>query len=419
MRNRTFPSFSRSADDIREAMAENRRDDRPWCDARSFKPAYYAGDDIVSITEEAFRLHLKENALFGASAYPSLAKYDKELVAMLLDLLGAPEGAGGSTSVGGTESIVMCMKAARNWAREHRPGARAPEIVVPRTAHPAFAKGADMLGLKVVRMAGSVDWCADVAGMAQAINDDTIMLVGSAPPYPYGQTDPIAEIAALAQSHGLWMHVDGCIGGLILPFLKRLGAPIPDFDFSVAGVMSMSVDVHKFGYAHKGLSAVLLREAGLERYQRTDFDAWPAGAYSTANIIGSRSGGPLASGWAVMNYLGDEGYQRIFAAQLEIKQRLMDGIRAIDGLEICVRPDALHIVLGATELVIFAVLAVMAARVWSATRMREPDAMLLWINLSHGPIVEAYLDDLAAVVRGVQAGTIVADSREAVYSTYG
>ena len=158
-----------------------------------------------------------------------------------------------------------------------------------------------MLGVHVMRMAASPEWRADVAAMAGAVGNNTIMIVGSAPPYPYGETDPITDIAAIARRHGLWMHVDGCIGGCILPFMRRLGDEIPDFDFAVPGVMSMSVDLHKFGYANKGVSLVLLRDTELERYQRTSFGDWPAGIYSTANITGSRSGGPLASAWAVMS----------------------------------------------------------------------------------------------------------------------
>ena len=253
--------------------------------------------------------------------------------------------------------------------------------------------------------------------MAGAVCGDTIMIVGSAPPYPYGETDPIAEIAAVARQHGLWMHVDGCIGGCILPFMRRLGEEMPDFDFAVPGVMSMSVDLHKFGYANKGVSLVLLRDADLERYQRTSFGDWPAGIYSTANITGSRSGGPLASAWAVMNYLGEEGYLRIFAAQRAIKQRFMEGIREIDGLEIIARPHALHFFVASPAFDIFAVETGMAKKGWSATRAEQPDSIMLWVNMSHQEVVEEYLHDLRSVTADVRAGRLQAGEDSVVYVT--
>ena len=259
-RNREFPTTGRAWDDLKAEMLAAHAGDNPWCHERSFAAAYFAGEDVLCCAHEAYDAYRDENGLFAASAYPSLAACERALVAGVLDLLHAPDGAGGSTTAGGTESILMAMKAARDWAREHRPVASVPEVVVPKTAHAAFDKGAEWLGMKVVRMGRSEDWRADVAGMADAITENTVMIAGSAPPYPYGETDPIEEIAQLAQAHDLWMHSDGCIGGMILPFMKALGEPIPPFDFAVPGVTSMSVDMHKFGYAHKGISLCLLRD---------------------------------------------------------------------------------------------------------------------------------------------------------------
>ena len=415
MRNSRFPSLSKSWEDVESEMKAARRADMPWRDAHNFKPAYFGGEDLLAVANGALNMYLAENGIYAGSAYPSLEQYERDVVDMMLSLLNAPKGAGGSTSSGGTESIIMCVKTAREWARENRPSAATPELIVPHTAHPAFDKAGHMLGVKVVRMTASTDWRADPTAMAAAVSGDSFMIVGSAPPYPYGETDPIAEIAAIAREHGLWMHVDGCIGGCILPFMRRLGEDMPDFDFAVPGVMSMSVDLHKFGYANKGVSLVLLRDAGLERYQRTSFGDWPAGIYSTANITGSRSGGPLASAWAVMNYLGEEGYLRIFAAQRDIKQRLMKGIDEIDGLEIIARPHALHFYFASPELDIFAVESGMAARGWSVTRAEQPDSIMVWVNMSHQEVIEEYLGDLQSVVADVRAGRVTADEDSVVY----
>ena len=202
------------------------------------------------------------------------------------------------------------------------------------------------------------------------------MIAGSAPPYPYGETDPIEEIAQLAQEHDLWMHSDGCIGGMILPFMKALGDAIPPFDFVVPGVTSMSVDMHKFGYAHKGISLCLLRDRALERYHRTTFEGWPAGTYSTPTITGTRFGraGSQAP-WAVMTHLGEEGYLRIHETQRRIRERRIEGIGAIEGLAVLGRPHALQVTFYAEGFDIFAVDEGMAARGWRSIRMREPDSI--------------------------------------------
>ena len=410
-RNRGFPQASRPWNELKAEMLAAHADDNPWCHERSFSAAYFAGEDVLRCAHEAYDTYRDENGLFAASAYPSLAACERELIAGVLDLLHAPEGAGGSTTAGGTESILMAMKAARDWAREHRPVAGVPEVVVPKTAHAAFDKGAQWLGMKVVRMGSSEGWRADVDGMAAAITENTVMIAGSAPPYPYGETDPIEEIAALAQAHDLWMHSDGCIGGMILPFMTMLGDPIPPFDFAVPGVTSMSVDMHKFGYAHKGISLCLLRDKALERYHRTTFDGWPAGTYSTPTITGTRSGGAVASAWAVMTTLGEEGYLRIYEAQRRIRERLVEGIGAIEGLVVLGCPHALHVTFYADGFDIFAVEEGTSARGWRSIRMREPDSILLWLNVKHAESIDDYLSDLAEVAADVRRGGITAASR--------
>ena len=265
MSKTAFPSDRCSREELQRRMGSLRSDDAPWHSGRSFKPAYFAGDDVLDVAHEAFGMYIDENALYSRTSYPSLHRYDVEVVDMLLDLLHAPDGAGGSTTSGGTETNIMAVKTARDWAREHKPAATAPEMIVPRTAHPSFDKAAHLLGVHVVRMAKSPDFVADVEAMARAINENTIMLVASAPPYPYGECDPVAPVSELAHEHGLWMHVDACLGGMVLPFAREIDPSVPEFDFAIPGVTSISVDLHKYGYATKGVSALLLRDAAQER----------------------------------------------------------------------------------------------------------------------------------------------------------
>jgi glutamate/tyrosine decarboxylase-like PLP-dependent enzyme len=252
--------------------------------------------------------------------------------------------------------------------------------------------------------------------MTAAVNHNTILLAASAPSYPFGVTDPVGEIASLAAEHGLWLHVDACNGGFVFPFARKLGYSVPEYDFALPGVTSISVDVHKLGYANKGVSSLLLRDAGLEEYQRYTFDAWPSGLYSTQNLLGSRSGGGLASAWAVMNYLGEEGYREIAAAILAVRDSFVDGIRAIEGLDIWGEPHAYLLAFGSGSFDIFAVDEGMAARGWLGSRLADPPAIHLFFDRSHEGSADDYIRDLAEVVAAVKEGKIRSRGRQALYA---
>ena len=419
MAERAFPARGKTWAEVKAAMETAREGDFPWHSERAFRGgSYFAGEDVTAVANEAYQLYINTNALFGNLSFPSLTGYEADLVAMLLEMMNAPEGAIGSLTVGGTESILMAVKTARDWARDALPQASAPEIIVPHAAHPAFDKSAHLMGFTTVRVPSSVDFRADVEAMRAAINPNTFMLVASAPSYPYGVTDPVAEIAALGREHGLWLHVDACHGGFIFPFAKKLGHTFPDYDFAVPGVTSISVDVHKLGYSNKGVSALMFHDAALEAYQRYTFDAWPSGVYSTANLTGSRSGGGLASAWAVARYLGEEGYLRIVGKIMEARDRLIAGIDAIPGLSVWGEPHAYIIAYGADEIDIFAVDDGMTGRGWLTMRGLEPDSVHLFVDATHeAPVVERYLTDLADVVEQVKAGKIEARGEGAVYAT--
>ncbi len=401
---------------IRAELAELRGGNARWNDLRNLRASYFAGDDVVQIAGEAYSAYFGMNALYGAIAYPSLRRIEAEVVATLLRLFQAPDGATGSITSGGTESIFMAVKTARDWARARRPEIAAPTMVVPRTAHAAFSKAGELLGVGVRRMASSPGFRADLAAMTAAIDGSTIMIVGSTPGYAYGTLDPVGEIAALAERHGLWMHVDACVGGMVLPFARDLGSPIPAFDFAVPSVTSLSVDLHKYGYALHGCSALILRDGELGQYQRYQFDQWPVGGYSTTNLVGSRSGGPVASAWAVMKYLGAAGYRERVGRMLDAKRRLTEGIRAIDGLAVFGEPEATLLAFGSAQLDMAAIGQEMTRLGWSFARVVEPPGMLLLLNGFHGAIVAEFLDDLRLTAVAVAEGRIVAEVRPAVYT---
>ncbi len=416
MNNTRFPARRRTWESIEQEMIDTRSADLPWWGERSFKPAYFAGEDVLEVANQAYQMYITDNALYGKSAFPSLQRYETEVIEMILDLLHGPFGAGGSVTTGGTESNFMAVKAARDWAREHLPEATRPNMLVPRTAHPSFDKAAHMLGVDIIRMARSADFRADVASMRDAVTEHTIMLVGSAPPYPYGETDPIPELSELAVEHGRWLHVDGCLGGFILPFAREFDASIPDFDFALPGVMSMSADLHKYGYAAKGISALLLRDSELEQFHRSTFDDWPSGLYSTTGVSGSRSGGALASAWAVMSYLGREGYREVVKAHLDIRNAFFTGIRAVDGLEVWANPHAYNFAFGSRELDTFAIADGMLDHGWGVGRADEPPSIQLMLNRSHEHIVPTFQEELGEVVAGVRDGRIKARGEQAIYA---
>ena len=419
-----FPPNSRPWPDVRSEMASFHEEDKPWYSPRQFKGgSYFGGEDVVQVANEAYQMYINHNALFAPDLFPSLVKYERELLDALLEMLTAPEGAGGSVTSGGTESIVVAVKAAKAWARDHKPDAAAPEIVVPHAAHPAFDKATHILGIKTVRVPTSVDFRADLQAMADAINENTILIAGSAPSYPYGINDPISEIGALAEKHNLWCHVDACHGGFVLPFARKLGYPIPDYDFAVNGVTSISVDVHKLGYANKGVSGLLIRDEALVEYQRFTFEDWPSGLYSTRSNTGSRSGGGIASAWAVLNYLGEEGYLRIVERILNTRDRFIDGINAIDGLQVYGTPHAYLVAFGpdtqhqpSTDLDIFAVHDGMLDKGWNSNRIVDPEGIHLFFDNSHHDIAEQYLTDLALVTAEVRSGNITRRPTQTTYT---
>ena len=417
MPNSQLPPHGRNWEKVKAEMEAVQKEDSPWYNERMFiGGSYFGGEDVVEVANEAYQMYINYNALYGTKIFPSLVRYERDVVGALLEMMNAPIGASGSITTGGTESLIMAVKTAHAWAHDYRPEAVAPEIVVPHAAHPAFDKTAHLMGIKAVRITQSLDFRADIEAMERAINDNTIMLAASAPSYPFGVTDSISKIATLAEKHGLWLHVDACHGGFIFPFARKLGYSIPDYDFAVPGVTSISVDVHKLGYANKGVSALLLRDTSLETYQRYTFEDWPSGTYSTQNLMGSRSGGGLASAWAVLNYLGEEGYLERVSKILDTRERFLDGIRGIDGLEIWGEPEAYLIAFGSDAFDIFAVDEGMTERGWLSSCLLDPPAIHLFLDMSHAAIVDDYLCDLAEVVSAAKSGKIQSSEKGALYS---
>ena len=395
-----FPETGTAKSDVLDQMSELSRADADWRGGRTFGYIYNAGDEVNALVEEAMHRFLHTNAL-SLTAFPSLRRFEAEILAMAADLLHGPEAAG-SVTTGGTESILMAVKTAREWARRKHPGVRDFEMVVPVSAHPAFEKAANYFDVKAIRTPMRPDFRADVAAMRAAINERTILLVGSAPSFPQGVVDPIPEIAALAGDRGLLCHVDACLGGYLLPFAERLGRPVVPFDFRVPGDTSISADLHKYGYASKGASTVLYRDRELRKLQYFVYVDWPGGIYASPSMTGARGGAPLAAAWAVLRHLGAEGFMRLAGEALDAAGRLMAGVREVPGLRILGEPDMTVFSFTSDTLNVYALGEEMERRGWIIDRQQRPQSLHMMVSPRHKDIVEPFLVDLRASAEAVR-----------------
>jgi sphinganine-1-phosphate aldolase len=360
-----LPTNGIDRDEVLDQLASYGEGDLDTHGGRTWAYVYDSGrrdaDEVAVAAHAAFA---NANAL-DPTVFPSMLRLENEIVDIAAAHLGGgPEVAGNFTS-GGTESCLLAVKAARDHARATRPAVTGPRMILPESAHAAFHKAGHYFDVEVVLVPVDPDtYRADVAATEAAIDDDTILLVGSAVSYPHGVVDPIPELGALAAERGCLLHVDACIGGWLLPYLRRLGADIGDFDLSVPGVTSISMDLHKYAYTPKGASVVLYRDRALRRHQLFASASWNGYTVINATMQGTKSGGPMAAAWATLHYLGDEGYLEIARRTQEATQRLIDGVQAIEGLRVLGRPEMSLLAFTSSELDLFEVVDAMKALGW-------------------------------------------------------
>jgi glutamate/tyrosine decarboxylase-like PLP-dependent enzyme len=400
-----LPEQGRPREAILAEMEALQAREAPRWEAGYASGAVYHGDPAhIDFLNRVYAVNSQSNPLH-ADLWPSTVKYEAEIVAMTAAMLaGGPEtGVCGTVSSGGTESILLAMKTYRDHARERR-GIRRPEMVVPVTAHAAFDKAAEYFGIRMVRVPVDGSFRADLRAVARAVGRRTAVVVGSAPSFPHGVVDPIAEMSALARERGAGFHTDACLGGFVLPFAAELGFPVPPFDFRLPGVTSISVDTHKYGYAAKGTSVVLYRDAQLRRHQYFATADWPGGLYFSPTLAGSRPGALSAACWAALAATGREGYREAARRVLETGAAIKAGIRAIPGLHVLGEPLWV-IAFGARDLDIYRVLDRMTARGWSLNGLHRPACVHLCVTLRHtrAGVAERFLADLKAAVEEVRA----------------
>ncbi|MEI7618277.1 MAG: aminotransferase class V-fold PLP-dependent enzyme [Actinomycetota bacterium] len=388
-----------SHDEIITTLHQMKVNDVRWRDGRAFTLAYSAGEDVLAVAEEAYRAFGSENAL-NTDAFPSLRAIQAQVVDIVVDWLqGDPNAAGFMTS-GGTESILLAVKASRERGKKER-GITHPNVVLPTSAHAAFEKACYYFGLESRRVAVNDDWRANPEAMTAAVDDNTVLVVGSAPQYPQGVIDPIEAIAAIAAERDINCHVDGCMGGVSLTYLKRLGYAIPAWNFEVPGVTSISVDLHKYGYTAKGASVIAYRSKQLRSYQTYVTDNWLGGVYGSSGIMGTKGGGSMAAAWAVMNFLGDEGYMRVTLAARRAAEELVSGVLARPQLQLVAAPDSTLVSFRAADpstLDVYAIADGLWKRGWYVDRQGPPPSLHCTVNAIHEGKIAAFLADLDAVL---------------------
>ena len=387
-----LPENGASIDEVMDRLKSLQVNDGDYHNARTWGLIYNAGPDVDAMLQAAGGHVLLENAL-NPFVFPSLKEMQREIVAVAVDLLHGADEAGGTMTSGGTESIFMAVKTARDKARAER-GIEKGRIIVPRTAHPAFNKAAHLLDVEWVQMPLGDDLRTHAEVIPPMITDNTILIVGGAPAYPYGMIDPIPEMAAIAMEAGIPFHVDACLGGFMLPFVERLGYDITPWDFRVPGVTSISADLHKYGYAIKGASVILHRPKANLRHQVYQFNDWPGGIYGTQAFMGTKPAAPIGAAWAVLQYLGEDGYVRLAREAMDAAERLVAGVSAMGGATVLGEPDMTVVAIGSREHDIFAAGDVLNQRGWHFDRQEGPNALHLMASPRHKLVVDEFLADL-------------------------
>lgn len=402
--------------ELQSELAARGANDAKWRDGKTAVYVFNAGPEVEHVQKEAYTAFMSENGL-GPLAFPSLAQMEKDVVSMGLDLLHGPEGSTGAITSGGTDSITMAMKTARDYARSKGHSGPA-NIVLPQSAHLAFDKAAHLMDIEVRRVALKDDgsYEADPDAMADTLDSQTIMMVGSAPNFPHGIIDPIEALSEIAVDKDVWLHVDACVGGYFAPFARMNGVPVPPFDFELPGVSSMSADLHKYGYAAKGASTVLFRSENLYQHMPFDMAGWSGAPMKTPTLAGTRPGGAISAAWAVMNFLGVEGYRDLQGKVCAAREAVEEGLRT-RGFEILGKPMLGLIAFRHPELHAFAIYGEIYRRGWFTSVTKEPPSLHLILSPKHVDVADQYLADLDAACEAVRNGEAAKKTKvEARYS---
>ena len=395
-------------DEMRQIVAAEKS---AWKDGFVSGAVYSGDDEHIEFLNEVYAIQSQSNPLHP-DVWPSSTKYEAEIVAMTAEMLGAErasesagadEGICGVVTSGGTESILLAVKAYRDMARSVG-GVKKPEIVVPSSAHAAFDKAAQYLNVRIIHVPVGADFRADVEATGKAVTGNTIAVVGSAPSFPHGIIDPISELSELARRRNVGFHTDACLGGFVLPWAKKLGYDVPPFDFELPGVTSMSADTHKYGYAPKGTSVLLYRGLDIRHYQYFKAADWPGGLYYSPTLAGSRPGALSAACWASMAAMGKSGYMQATQRIMQTASWIKAEIKKMSDLFVLGEPLWV-IAFGSKTLDIYRVMDCMTTKGWSLNALHKPACLHLCVTLRHTQpgVAERFVRDLNEAIEYVKA----------------
>ena len=400
-----IPEKGLAREQVLEMLREFKEGDVNYRDSKTWSLVYYLGDEHTRFLVEAYSTFISENAL-NPMAFKSLKRFEHEVVRMSAGLLGGDDNVVGVMTSGGTESCLLPVMTYRDRAASKGLfRSKKPEMIAPRSIHVAWEKAARYFGVKMVHAPLRKDMRVDVEAVKKLINRNTVLIVGSAPSYPHGVIDPIAELGKVAQEHNLPFHVDSCLGGFLLPFVERLGYEIPAFDFRVPGVTSISADIHKYGYSAKGASVLLYRKMDYLKHQFFVHESWPGGVFISPALLGTRPGGAIAAAWASLKAIGMEGYLELARKVMETTEALQEGIRSVPELEVLSDPEMSVFAYRSTakKANIFAIGDQMEERGWQVDRLQHPEALHAMVTPLHERIVEEFIADLKRSVERVIA----------------
>lgn len=417
MDHQSLPQNGRAEAEVLEDLDAFAAEDPDYKQGRLWSLVYHLNTDHDAYLSAAYGKFSSANGL-NPAVFRSVKKMETEVISMIAGLLHGGEQTCGVMTAGGTESCLMAVKTYRDMARKTRK-VRRPNMILPETAHVAWFKASEYFGVKTKLLPIGRHHKPDLTKLPKLINANTIMVLGSAPEYPFGLVDPIEEMAEIARKSKVPMHVDACVGGFILPFMEMNGIDLPPWDFRVPGVTSISADVHKYGYAAKGASTILYRDLETLKHQMFVYQEWPGGIFASPALLGTRPGGAYAAAWATMQKLGVAGYRELARQTTQAVEEIRAGVEAIDGLTVIGKPKGPLIAYRSNDrkLNIFAVAGQMEEAGWSLNRTQKPDGIHAMVTAQHLAIVPQYLADLAKAVETVRANPQLATSGSA--ATYG
>lgn len=393
-----------SKEEISHRLQAFRKRDVPWRDGRVFSYVYHAGDDVEEVAKMAYNEYLSENGL-DVTAFPSLMEMENQIMGMCRWLLRGDAHVSGSFTSGGTESLLLAAKTARDYAQHKHPHIAQPEVIMAETIHSSLFKACNYFQLKPILVPAREDHKVYAEDMAKYITPNTILLAASAPSYAYGVYDDIEEIGKLAAEHQLLFHVDACIGGFIGSLNRLNGWQQPDFDFSVPGITSISMDLHKYGYTPKGASVLLYKTEEIRRHQYYVCNEWTGYTVVNPTMLSSKSGGPIAAAWAVMNYLGLDRYKSMARETMHAVETLKNGIENIKGLTLIGSQLTSLICFTSSRINIYDLADELKTRKWVVnlqfSHSRVPANIHMSVTYQHIHKVSEFLYDLEESVKQV------------------